>query len=179
MIFKELNIKQKLRTGSGTYKDVYDLSTRPNLIVKVFDTLGNESVYDVQEEEELGKKHPDLFAKIEKVNYKKGYMIQEKLDKDKFLKDVDNLEKEIIAETPSFNSIDIVSYLFNHLLNNNKDAIKVIKNILQDNNNKKFYNKLITYLSKLSKVKRDVHRLDVHKKNFGYDKQGNIKTFDI
>ena len=178
-MFNELNTKQKPRMGSGTYKDVYNLSTRPDLVIKVFDRLSNESIYDVQEEEQLGKKYPDLFAKIEKVNYEKGYMIQQKLDVDKFRKDVDSLKQEIVFETPSFSNIDIVAYLFRHLENNNKDAIKVIKDILNDNNNKKFYNKLITYLSKLSKVKRDVHRLDVHKKNFGYDKQGNIKMFDI
>jgi hypothetical protein len=179
MMFNELNTKQKPRMGSGTYKDVYNLSTRPDLVIKVFDRLSNESIYDVQEEEQLGKKYPDLFAKIEKVNYEKGYMIQQKLDVDKFRKDVDSLKQEIVFETPSFSNIDIVAYLFRHLENNNKDAIKVIKDILKDNNNKKFYNKLITYLSKLSKVKREMYGIDANRENFGYDKQDNIKILDI
>ena len=106
-------------------------------------------------------------------------MIQQKLDVDKFRKDVDSLKQEIISETPSFINIDIVAYLFRHLEDNNKDAVKVIKDILKDNNNKKFYNKLITYLSKLSKVKREMYGIDANRENFGYDKQGNIKILDI
>lgn len=179
MIFKELDIRQKTKIGSGTYKDVYDLETYPGFVAKRFDTLNNESIYDVQEEEELSKKYPELFTQIKKVDYKKGYMVQEKVDKDKFQSDADKLKEEIVSEAPTFQYIDIVAYLFDRLVDNNKDAIVVIKNILTDNNNKKFYNKLITYLSKLSKIKREVVGFDAHRENFGYDKQNNIKMFDI
>jgi hypothetical protein len=41
------------------------------------------------------------------------------------------------------------------------------------------FNKLITYLSKLSKVKRDVLGMDVHMENFGYNDKNEIKMFDI
>jgi len=179
MMFNEINIRQKTKIGSGTYKDVYDLETYPGFVAKIFSTLDNEVVYDVQEEEESGKKYPELFAQIKKVDYKKGYMVQEKVNDDTFKKDVDKLKEEIVSEAPSFKPIDIVFYLFRHLRDNNKDAIKAIKDVLKNNDNKKFYNKLITYLSKLSKVKRDVFGMDVHRENFGYDKQGNIKMFDI
>jgi hypothetical protein len=178
MIFKELNIKQKTKIGSGTYKDVYDLETYPGFIVKTFDILDNESLYSVQEEEEISKKYPELFTQIKTVNYKKGYMVQEKVDKDRFQADADKLKEEIVSGAPT-QYIDIVAYLFDRLLDNNKEAIKVIKNVLQDNNNKKFYNKLITYLFKLSKIKREAVGFDAHRENFGYDKQDNIKMFDI
>jgi hypothetical protein len=181
MIFKELNIKQKSKIGSGTYKDVYDLKTRPDLVIKTFDVLDGDSVHDVKEEEELSKKYPELFTQIKKVNYKKGYIVQEKVNADSFRNDVDKLKEEIVSETPTSNflSIDIVAYLFDRLVDNNKDAIVVIKNILTDNNNKKFYNKLVTYLSKLSKVKRAISGIDAHRENFGYNNKKEIKMFDI
>lgn len=179
MIFKELDIRQKTKIGSGTYKDVYDLETYPGFVAKRFDTLDNESIYSVQEEEEISKKYPELFTQIKKVDYKRGYMVQEKVDKDKFQSDADKLKEEVVSKAPTFQYIDIVAYLFDRLVDNNKEAIKAIKNVLQDNNNKKFYNKLITYLSKLSKIKREAYGLDTHRENFGYDKQGNIKMFDI
>jgi hypothetical protein len=179
MIFKELDIKQKTKIGTGTYKDVYNLETYPGFVAKTFDTLSNESIYDVQEEEELSKKYPELFTQIKKVDYKKGYMVQEKVNADSFRNDVDKLKEEIVSEAPSFKPIDIVFYLFRHLRDNNKEAIKVIKDILKDNNNKKFYNKLITYLSKLSKVKREMYGIDVHRENFGYNDKQQIKMFDI
>jgi len=179
MIFKELDIRQKTKIGSGTYKDVYDLETYPGFVAKTFDTLNNESIYDVQEEEELSKKYPELFTQIEKVDYKRGYMVQEKVNAEEFENDVDKLKKEIVLAAPSFKPIDIVSYLFRHLRDNNKDAIKVIKDILKDNNNKKFYNTLITYLFKLSKVKRERQGLDAHRENFGYNDNKQIKMLDI
>jgi hypothetical protein len=179
MIFKELDIKQKPRIGSGTYKDVYDLKTHPDLVIKTFDVLDEDSIHDVKEEEELSKKYPELLTQIKKVNYKKGYMVQEKVNADSFKKDVDKLKEEIVSETPTFESIDIVSYLFDRLVDNNKDAIVVIKNILTDNNNKKFYNKLVTYLFKLSKVKRAISGIDAHRENFGYNNKQQIKMFDI
>jgi hypothetical protein len=179
MIFKELDIRQKIKIGSGTYKDVYDLETYPGFVAKKFSILDNEVVYDVQEEEEISKKYPELFTQIKKVDYKRGYMVQEKVNATQFENDIDVLKKEIVLAAPSFKPIDIVSYLFRHLRDNNKEAIKAIKDILKDNNNKKFYNKLITYLSKLSKVKRERQGVDVHRENFGYDKQGNIKMLDI
>lgn len=179
MIFKELDIKQKPRIGSGTYKDVYDLKTRPDLVIKTFDVLDEDSIHDVKEEEELSKEYPELLTQIKKVNYKKGYMVQEKVNADSFKKDVDKLKEEIVSETPTFESIDIVSYLFDRLVDNNKDAIVVIKNILTDNNNKKFYNKLVTYLFKLSKVKRAISGIDAHRENFGYNNKQQIKMFDI
>jgi hypothetical protein len=179
MIFKELDIRQKTKIGSGTYKDVYDLETYPGFVAKTFDTLNNESIYDVQEEEELSKKHPELFAQIKKVDYKRGYMVQEKVNAKEFETDIDSLKDEIVAEAPSFKPIDISFYLFRHLRDNNKDAIKVIKDILKDNDNKRFYNKLITYLSKLSKIKRETQGLDVHRENFGYNDKKQIKMLDI
>jgi hypothetical protein len=106
-------------------------------------------------------------------------MIQEKVNAEKFENDVDELKKEIVLVAPSFKPIDIVSYLFRHLRDNNKDAIKVIKDILKDNDNKKFYNTLITYLFKLSKVKRERQGLDVHRENFGYNDNKQIKMLDI
>jgi hypothetical protein len=179
MIFKELDIKQKPRIGFGTYKDVYNLETHPGFVIKTFSPLENEVVYDVQEEEEKSKKYPELFTQIKKVNYKKGYMIQEKVNDDAFKEDVNKLKSEIVSEAPTFENIDIVRYLYDHLVDNNKDAIIAIKNILSNNSNKKFYNKLITYLSKLSKVKRDVFGMDVHMENFGYNDKNEIKMFDI
>jgi len=179
MTINELDIEQKPRIGSGTYKDVYNLKTRPDLVIKTFDTLNNESIYDVQEEEEMSKKYPELFTQIKKVDYKKGYMVQEKVNADSFKNDVDKLKKEIVLETPAFKPIDIVAYLFDRLLDNNKEAIVVIKNILTNNDNKKFYNKLVTYLSKLSKVKREAYGIDVHRENFGYNNKQQIKMFDI
>jgi hypothetical protein len=179
MIFKELDIRQKIKIGSGTYKDVYDLETYPGFVAKKFSILDNEVVYDVQEEEEISKKYPELFTQIKKVDYKRGYMVQEKVDKDKFQSDVDKLKEEIVLAAPSFKPIDIPFYLFRHLRDNNKDAIKAIKDILKDNNNKKFYNTLITYLFKLSKVKRETQGLDVHRENFGYNDKKQIKMLDI
>jgi len=179
MIFKELDIKQKPRIGFGTYKDVYNLETHPGFVIKTFSPLENEVVYDVQEEEEKSKKYPELFTQIKKINYKKGYMIQEKVNDDAFKEDVNKLKSEIVSEAPTFESIDIVSYLFDRLVDNNKDAIVVIKNILTDNNNKKFYNKLVTYLFKLSKVKRAISGIDAHRENFGYNNKQQIKMFDI
>ena len=69
MKIDEFNIRLKPRKGTGTYKDMYFLDTRPDLIIKAFDRESNESIYDVKDEEEIGKKYPELFATIVKINY--------------------------------------------------------------------------------------------------------------
>jgi hypothetical protein len=173
----ELGIKQKKKIGSGAYKDVYDLETHPNLIVKKFDVLDKDVVKDVEEEEQLSKKYPELFTKIEKVIYNKGIIIQEKVDPFEFRNDIDKLKTEIVNITPSFKPTDISFYLFRHIRDKNKEAIVIIKDILQDNKNKLFYNKLITYLTKLCNINKNI--IDVHRENFGYNNDKQIKMFDI
>jgi hypothetical protein len=178
MILKEINIKYKKRADSGTYKNVYDLETHPHLLIKTFDPIDENSVNDIREEERLSKKYPDLFANIKKINYDKGYMIQEKMNADSFRRDVDNLKKEILLSAPNFRPIDIVAYLFRHMRDNNPEAITVIRDILKNNKNKKFYNKLISYFDKLVDVTKITSYLDVHRENFGYDNNQQIKMFD-
>jgi len=178
MIYNEVKIKPKLIKGTGAFKDVYFIETRPDLVVKVFSTLDKNEVRYIRVENELAEKAPELFAKILKVNYDRGYMIQEKLNIDDWLKDEKSLEDEIIQTSPIFKNIDIVAYLERHIRDNNLEAIKKIKDIVKDKNNKNTFNKITKYIAQLLKISKSIN-LDLHKFNLGYDKQKNIKAFDI
>jgi hypothetical protein len=171
MIFKELNIKPKLRKGTGTYKDMYFIDTRPDLVVKVYDKSDPSVKYDIEEEEKFSQEYPDLYAKILKVNYEKGYIIQEKLNIDPFLSDINKLQNILNIKDP----IDLTSRIYRSIKNNNPLELKKYKDLLTDKNDKKIFNSLVTFLSKL----KNINYIDVHKDNLGYDKNNNIKLVDI
>ena len=180
MKIDEFNIRLKPRKGTGTYKDMYFLDTRPDLIIKAFDRESNESIYDVKDEEEIGKKYPELFATIVKINYNKGWLVQEKLNTETFLSDVNNLSSEISKAVPHMGVLDIVAYLFDRIKDKDTENIKTIYSLLKDSNNKKFYKELISYLNKIKHINSSTRpSLDSHKDNFGYDKYKKIKMLDI
>ena len=124
MKIDEFNIRLKPRKGTGTYKDMYFLDTRPDLIIKAFDRESNESIYDVKDEEEIGKKYPELFATIVKINYNKGWLVQEKLNTETFLSDVNNLSSEISKAVPHMGVLDIVAYLFDRIKDKDMENLR-------------------------------------------------------
>jgi len=182
MITNELEIKQKLRKGSGTFKDMYFLDTHPDKVVKTFNPLDSWEEISIKNEIELQNKYPKLFTKIFKFNFKKGWFVQEKTNMDNFLIDVQKLKDDILQSAPNFKYIDLTPYLYGHIITENVDALESFKDLIKSNKNKQFYNKLVTYLKDLTQVKiKDVDgsTLDVHSENFGYNNKKEIKMFDI
>lgn len=103
VILKELDVQKKPSIGSGSDKVVYELKSNPNYIVKT----ARESIIKI--ELKATKLYPDLFAKIIKVNLKKGWMIQEKLSTKQFQNNLLSLipivkeyKKEIAKNYPSY-----------------------------------------------------------------------------
>jgi hypothetical protein len=182
MITNELEIKSKIRKGTGTFKDMYFLDTHPDKVVKTFNPLDSWEEVSIKNEMELHSKYPKLFTKIFKLNLEKGWVVQERTNVDDFLTDLQKLKEDILQQAPNFKYIDLTSYLYKHIVTENTDALVSFKNLIKSNGNKQFYNKLVKYLSDLIQVKiKDVDgsNLDVHSNNFGYNNKKEIKMFDI
>lgn len=171
----EIKTTPKIRRGSGAYKDMYFFEKDPTKVIKTFSPSDTEAVKGIRFEEKFNQES-DLFAKVYKVNYEKGWMIQEKLDVSLFEKKYDLLKKELINITKGFINIDIVAYLYDRLREKDYDNIFEIKSNLNDKSNKIFYNKLVKFLKELIQF-TDI-QLDIHSGNLGY-KDSQIKILDI
>jgi len=175
-------IKRKPIKGSGFFKNTYDIETKNNLIVKIFKKNDVGSQYTIKKELEFSEKHPNLFAKIYKVNIEKGYIVQEKLETSQCFSDIDKMDSELkqvplLGQRYEFEQSSVPEYLNNTLINEPQNIPHIIKNV----KSKELFQKWFQFFDKLNKEysEKETRYLDMNNRNLGYDKQGNIKLLDI
>jgi hypothetical protein len=169
-LLKEAILKKDKMNKYGAFKSMYDLNTRPDLIVKVWKEKDD---YMAKDEYNTFKKYPDLFARIEKINFERRYMVQERLDTDRVHKDFKVMEK--LLYVPYFNKFleQVISKI------SESDDEKFVN--AYDNFSQKDKDTLLRYLKFFRKV-RDIDTKsdkDTNPGNMGYDKKGNLKLLDI
>lgn len=191
IILKEWDVQQKEQLGKdlGSIKKVYPLKSNPGYIVKTFPVKFKSYV---QREEQFAKKYPNLYASIEKINYKKGWMIQEKLNTKKFLdelysttgfikeifknKEDANLTKMRWIERMKNESDDRLQLFINYDLSARLWKFPSIEELFPSNS---FAIKLLNFVHEVQKVQDSNREFDLHQFNIGFDWEGNIKLLDI
>ena len=93
-ILKELNIQSKTPIGQGGEQTAYPSKIKPGFVIK---KLTGENEYftkeDWKEIIQTAQQHPEVFAQVDKVDFDKGYFVQEKLDEKSLTKDGNELYK--------------------------------------------------------------------------------------
>jgi hypothetical protein len=171
--------------GSGVDHIVYKSNFSDDYYIKMGlkkgDIVGKIGEYGiVKDYAEDFKKFPDIFPIVYKYGKrtgnqpKNGYMYIEKLDTEKFFEDWQKL-------------YDIVgSYNFMKLVTAGKVTQSAIKKVkaTKDNDIYNFMIELGSVISKLYNVRDKLQSnrfdfVDTHGGNFGYDKNGKIKSLDF
>ena len=193
-VFNESLVKEPF-IKIGANKLVFLSRTNPNFIIKTFN-VNYPNI--IKNDEYFQKDHPNLYAKIAKINYKKGIIIQEKLDTDKVIKEFNILSNFFLRKGYFDKPLD--KYLFDYTINFMRILIKgnlpmyryvynlipklneVIPKIGKDLELLSIFNKWVSILQIISKIPEyeyDKKYIDSSWRNFGYDKEGNLKLFDI
>lgn len=179
--------KKEKYTDLGWNHLIYP-SKNPNMLYK----LGSE--YKVNKWLSIFKKHPDLFPiiyKTGKFTYegkKCMWVLLEKLNTNLVLEEWKVLTDclyEFIPKPSYLNDDEYrdIEEIFK-LVNTDKPFIKFLSDYLKDseeedmeeNNNYYLFLKWVKFFEKLSFLG---NKLDIHKNQYGYDKNGNIKCLDI
>ena len=177
IILTELNSEKKQELGYGMFKQVFPLKSNPNYVVKKF-SKEKESINNIQREIKFYEQYPDLYAEIKKVDFEKGYMIQEKLDTDKIY-----TQLEYIADAArdyyigeQFDSSWIFYFLIEQFFETDQESLKKFVNFA----GLSFLNKLYSFFTKIEEIGYgNGYQMDLSINNIGIDKKGNIKFLDI
>jgi hypothetical protein len=178
-LLNELNIRPKAPIGSGAEQTVYPFNIKPGFVIKRF--TADEELYDKDEWEqviETSKKHPSIFAAVDKVDIDKGYFIQEKLDEQTLTKECHELSNYLIKNNIDSNytkySADLISfyYLYPNRLSilENTPRKSTLKPKLED-----FFNRLTR--AGYGPTKKYIG--DIRIENVGYDIHKQIKILDF
>lgn len=172
VILTEWNIQNKNELGKGRDKKAFELKTNSDYVVKKFDNDRG-----VENEVEFQKSYPDLCAKIIKVNYERGYLIQEKLDTKKFLDEVTRVIN-LLRKLGFYFGLGFDSLKF-YFIGDDEIEVKEFYAAIEKLNDP-FLNKLKLFFTELmSKYGYPRKFLDIHEGNLGLDKKGNIKLLDL
>ena len=186
----EINIQKKTKLGDeeSAEGETYDLKFAPDKVIKKY-TITNPKTK--KDQYELMSKYPEFFVKI--YDYSPKYVIMEKVQTPvPGLKELQDFTKneagiEWVRGGNSLMNVysqDIVSGIDIEL---KKDKSDVYNRILKEAKQLKktdlilLLTKIYNFLDKLYKTlpKLKSYNLDIHRKNIGLDKQGNLKLFDI
>ena len=170
-IFK-YNLGDKIGSSGKT---AYSYSDNPDYVIKDFDKSFYNS--NIEQEYILSQKYPKYFAHILKFDLKNNILIQEKVNtsevgkdiqffKSKYKIDLDNVSDKVINGSES-----------------NPLPLKYFKENITDSNDfekfKKYYNFYQNLLKIFNKENVDENVRGAHFGNIGFDKQGNLKVFDM
>ena len=183
-ILKEINIQSKTPIGQGGEQTAYPSKIKPGFVIK---KLTGENEYFTKEDwEEIiqtAQQHPEVFAQVDKVNFDKGYFVQEKLDEKSLTKDGNELYKYLKDnnilyrnenDKSNYSGLDIITILYM-----DPDRIDMLDDTLWENTLKP---KLESFFNKLNQAGYgidDNYLGDLRLTNVGYDKNGEIKILDF
>lgn len=174
IILWEWNFQTKRKFESGTRKMVYPLKTHPEFVIKKIIDLDNIGKRILNKEIKFQKKFPNLFAEIVKVNYEKGWIIQERLETKRFIEEFDIFYTSVCSFI-SINKIEVENS-FENLLDELLDLFEIDsikeKYLIPSS----FSFKLYHFMQDL--VATNTY-IDFTEFNCGFDKNGNIKLLDL
>jgi hypothetical protein len=180
--------------GEGGQHMIYQYG--PDKVIK-FSHGGGELGYNVK----IFTEYPDIFPKVYDMG--EDYVILEKLNDDKFIKEVWKVKRILHNNAKSISSEDVpknsyIAQLLQRSRNNgstyySNTITELIYNNLKDNKLKEefkkelpsdLYDSLIkNYYPLLQKVKNiswnSKHEKDINDENFGYNSEGELKMLDI
>ena len=175
---EEVALKQqhKYPFGAGDFHKIYKFNNIPNRLFKI----GKATIVD--EWVDIFKEHPDLFARVYRVfPYAKDPELNvveiERLDTNKAFAEYVFLD-DLISDMNLWD--DRTPIMLNNVAEGNN--LTLVLNELKDKSH------LVSILTKWVKLlanviavsEKDLGRpVDIHKGNFGYDNNGNLKALDI
>ena len=181
-LLKEINIQFKDPIGQGSEHTVYPSKIKPGFVMKKFTEniiLKDDWVKCIQ----AAQQHPELFAKIDKVDFDKEYVIQEKLDEKSLTKDLNELNDYLEENPPLWDDKeiddfeDVLDFLITYPneinILNNTPYEKTLKPKLKD-----FLKRIKTAGFNTRNSKYDI-LTDVRIGNVGYYSTGKIKILDF
>lgn len=172
-LLNEINLKNILgdeitSEEKGRHSAVYEYKPDPTKIVKTNKNLDKKLNKQIVNDLMLMNNHPDITARIFEIT--PYYAIIEKLNNPKVNKDLQIIRKEITNEDDFFVFESMKMYLLNNQIDKITSQIKS-KDVLD------IANKYISLIKEA--IQAFGEDVDIHAGNMGYDKQGNIKLFDI
>ena len=183
-ILKELNIQPKTSIGQGLTQTTYASSIKPEFVIK---KLTGEHEFFTKEDWkkviETFQKNPDVFAIIDRVNFDKGYIVQEKLDEKSLSKELVELHKylkdnNILYRNPgdkwTWAGWDILTILYA-----NPSRLSMLDNTPYEETLKP---KLEDFFKRLDKAGHGIRGNflgDLRITKVGYDNTGKIKVLDF
>jgi len=183
-LLKELNIQLKTPIGKGDEQTAYPSKTKPGFVIKKFTP---ESEFFTKEDWveiiETAQQHPEIFAQIDKVDFDKGYFVQEKLDEKSLTKDGNELynylkDNNILYRNPQdkndYSGLDIITILYI-----NPDRINMLNNTPWEDTLKPKLERFFDKLNNAGYGIDDNYLGDLRLTNVGYDKNGEIKILDF
>jgi hypothetical protein len=185
-IIKEINIQSKIPIGKGSEQTTYPFKLKPGYVIKKF-TSDPEWRYYTKEDWikviKTAQQYPEIFAKIDKVNFDKGYFVQEKLDEKSLTQDgielYDYLKNNNILyrnnqDKINYTLLDILTILYME-----PHRINMLDNTPWEKTLKPKIKRLFNKLNQSGYGINDNFLGDLRLTNVGYDKDGEIKILDF
>jgi len=170
-IFK-YNLGDKIGSSGKT---AYSYNDNPDYIIKDFDKSFYNS--NIEQEYILSQKYPKYFAHILKFDLKNNILIQEKVNTSEVEKDKKFFKSKYKID------LDKVSDKVINGSESNPLPLKYFKENITDPNDfekfKKYYNFYQNLLKIFNKENVDENVRGAHFGNIGFDRQGNLKVFDM
>jgi hypothetical protein len=183
-ILKELNIQSKTSIGKGSEQTTYPFKSKPGYVIKKFTS---DYKYYTKEDWikviETARQYPEIFAKIGKVDFDKGYFVQEKLDEKSLTKDGIELynylkDNNILyrnnQDKSNYSGLDIIGILYME-----PDRISMLNNTPWEKILKPKFERLFNKLNQSGYSIGDNYLGDIRLTNIGYDEKGEIKILDF
>jgi len=171
-IFK-YNLGKKIGSSGKT---AYEYNDNPNYIIKDFDKDFYNS--NIEEEYMLSQKYPKYFAHILKFDLKNNIMVQEKVNTSEVLRD-----EAFFKSKYKVDLIKVSDKVINGMDEQKPIPLKYWKEKITDLNDfnkfKKYYDFYLNILKIFDKENIDENVRGAHLGNIGFDKQGNLKVFDL
>jgi hypothetical protein len=181
---KELNIQPKTPIGKGSEQTAYPFKSKPGYIIKKFTS---DSKYYTKEDWteiiKIAQQHPEIFAKIDRVDFDKGYFVQEKLDEKSLTKDGIELynylkDNNILyrnnQDKNNYSGLDIISILYME-----PDRMSMLDNTPWEKTLKPKLKRLFNKLNQSGYGINDNYLGDFRLTNVGYDENREIKILDF
>lgn len=180
-ILKELNTQPKEPIGRGGEHIVFPFKLKPGFVIKKFTGNIQITTKDWKQIIEFSQQHPEIFAIVDKVDFDKKYLVQEKLDEKTLTKDLKELDKYIndnnlLPDDEAALVYGNFGYDILTILYLEPDWIDILNNTPYE---KTLKPKLEDFLQRLNKADLADSLSDIRISNVGYDRTGKIKILDF